>query len=92
MPEAPRVRLLNRRGQMTDHVFSPLQEWSEELRDTFGCRVTNGWYPMFRCTETDAERVYGCVRRNPSTSALEALFGPLDADLRARNENTREAA
>lgn len=91
MPKTPQVMLSNSRGRVTIHVFTRLQEWNVELRMMLGCEGTDGLYAMFRCQETGAERVFGCVRNTLTKGELEALFGPLDAHLRARGD-ARKAA
>ena len=89
MPKPRPVWLVNDNREYTRHVFVYLAE--DDTADV-SCGRMPVLFPVFRCEKTGAERAYGCLREGLNKADLEALFGPLDEELRACDAPTRKAA
>ena len=66
MPKAPTAKILNAKACVTLHVCVRLEKR--------GVGRARSIYPVYRCTETGAERDYGYLRAGTSCRQLGALF------------------
>lgn len=75
------AKLVNAHGRVTLHQCIRL-----EMR---GEGQLKGIYPIYRCTETREERVYGCLRGGTNTFWLDRLFPDIEL-IRAEPEATTD--
>ena len=66
MPKAPTAKLLNAKGRVTLHACVRLAKRGRGRERSI--------YPIYRCTETGAERPYGCLPSRTSCQQLQQFF------------------
>lgn len=76
------AKLLNEYGRVTLHECVRLEIRNKRRRNTLAGRMA-GVYPIYQCTETHAERIYGCLTPGSEWQSLFPGVSVEEADDRA---------
>ena len=67
------AQLLNANGRVTTHNCVRLEIRRLRRPDRW-VGYMSGIYPIYRCTETDSERIFGCMPLGTARCRLKALY------------------
>ena len=74
MSSAPTAKLINTHGKCTRHTCVRLEIIRVEREDGLLAGHLPGIYPIYQCTETETERIFGCLQLDLEPWELDDLF------------------
>ena len=92
MSEAPTAMLTNRRSHVTLHFCVRLVVHETALKRGPIVGRKRGIYPIYRCQETGATRIFGCLDLRTKDSVLAHLFPDVPMVMGRRLEDCEQQA